>query len=70
MIDFGRKAMSDKDKRISDLQERICTKQSRITALESAITKTLNENAHLADGDDCTLIDLKLAMPEWEKSHE
>ena len=47
-----------------------CEANARVNQLESAITKTLNENAHLADGDDCTLIDLKLAMPEWEKSHE
>jgi hypothetical protein len=38
----------------------------RVAALESAIIKTLNENGHLADGDVCTLIDLKRAMPSWE----
>lgn len=40
--------------------------QKRIAELEAAITKTLNENGHLADGEDCTLIDLKHAMPMWE----
>ena len=34
----------------------------RITELEAAITKTLNENGHLADGDNCTLIELKRIM--------
>jgi len=38
----------------------------RIIELETAIVKTLNENRHLADGEDCTLIDLKRAMPTWE----
>jgi hypothetical protein len=27
-----------------------------------AIEKTLDENGHLADGDNCTLIDLKRAL--------
>lgn len=40
--------------------------QARVTELETAITKTLNENGHLADGDVCTLIDLKSAIPTWE----
>lgn len=31
----------------------------RINELELAITKTIEENLHLADGDSCTLIDLK-----------
>ena len=40
--------------------------EQRIAELEAAIVKTLNENGHLADGDNCTLIDLKRAMPKWE----
>lgn len=40
--------------------------KKRISELESAIVKTLNENGHLADGENCTLIDLKRAMPTWE----
>jgi hypothetical protein len=36
-----------------------------IKRIENAIRKTLNKNRHLADGDDCTLIDLKKALPEW-----
>lgn len=31
--------------------------------LESAIRRTLDENGHLADGDNCTLIHLVRAMP-------
>lgn len=33
-----------------------------ILLLYGAIEKTLAENRHLADGDDCTLIDLKRAI--------
>ena len=32
------------------------------TRLRAAITKTLEENRHLADGENCTLIDLKRAI--------
>lgn len=41
----------------------LCAAKIRITELETAIVKTLNENSHLADGDVCTLIDLKRVMP-------
>ena len=44
---------------------RECCKEA-IAELEAAILKTLNENGHLADGDVCTLIDLKRAMSTWE----
>jgi hypothetical protein len=37
-----------------------------IQRIENAIRKTLDTNRHLADGDDCTLIDLKKALPEWK----
>ena len=39
--------------------------KERIKQLENAIRKTLDENRHLADGEDCTLRDLKKALPEW-----
>lgn len=32
--------------------------------LRAAIRKTLEANRHLADGEDCTLIDLKRAIGE------
>jgi hypothetical protein len=34
--------------------------------LRGHIIKCLNNNAHLADGDNCTLHELKKAVPEWE----
>jgi len=35
-----------------------------IMRLHGAIEKTLADNGHLADGDNCTLIDLKRAIDE------
>lgn len=34
--------------------------------LKQVIIATLEENRHLADGDDCTLAKLKSVVPEWE----
>ena len=39
--------------------------EDRIQQLEEAIRKTLDENRHLADGEDCTLRELKKALPTW-----
>ncbi len=39
---------------------------AEVERLRAAIIQTLNENGHLADGDNCTLIALKRAMPDWE----
>ena len=32
----------------------------------NAIRETLEENRHLADGDDCTLRKLKAIVPDWK----
>ena len=40
-----------------------------IERLQTAITETLTEQAHLADGENCTLIKLKRAMTPNEKDH-
>lgn len=34
--------------------------------LKQAIIATLENNRHLADGDDCTLAKLKSVVPEWK----
>ena len=44
---------------------RIDRLKKRVQQLEDAIRKTLDENRHLADGENCTLIELKKALPEW-----
>jgi len=41
--------------------------ERNVRVLEAAIIKTLNENAHLADGDVCTLIDLKKSLADIGK---
>ena len=46
----------------SDLPEQLAAANTRIEELLRAIHKTLDENGHLADGDNCTLIDLKAAL--------
>ena len=35
-------------------------------ALKTAIRETLEENRHLADGNDCTLRKLKSAVSKWK----
>lgn len=40
---------------------------AEIVRLRSAIQQTLDENGHLADGDNCTLIALKLALKQSEQ---
>lgn len=45
-----------------DAQNQFFTATARIRDLEGAIRRCLEENAHLADGDNCTLIDLKQAI--------
>lgn len=48
------------------LGEAIDATIAEVERLRAAIIQTLNENGHLADGDNCTLIALKRAMPDWE----
>ena len=41
----------------------LCTALEReLAILRDAVAQTLRENAHLADGDNCTLIRLKRAL--------
>jgi len=39
--------------------------EDRVKQLEAAIRSTLEANRHLADGDNCTLIELKKALPDY-----
>lgn len=47
---------------IADQTKALKEANDRVEELEAAIAKTLDENGHLADGDICTLIDLKQAL--------
>ena len=40
--------------------------QCKVLDLTQAILNTLEENRHLADGDNCTLAKLKSAIPDWK----
>lgn len=42
--------------------------ENEIDRLRGHIIDCLNENGHLADGECCTLIELKRAVPDWELS--
>lgn len=45
--------------------ERVCQQvayNAEIKRLRKAIQQTIEQNPHLADGDDCTLIKLKIAI--------
>lgn len=41
------------------------SEDGKAARLEQAIRKTLDDNLHLADGEICTLIDLKRVVPDW-----
>jgi hypothetical protein len=46
-------------------RERDKARRERDEAIK-AIRETLEENRHLADGDDCTLRKLKAIVPDWK----
>jgi len=47
-----------------DVLSEISRLQAEVERLRSAICQTLDANGHLADGDVCTLLALKVAMRE------
>ena len=51
----------DAVKTYKELQEA----EERIVHLEATIRSTIEANRHLADGDNCTLIELKKALPDY-----
>lgn len=53
------KELSDLRKFFDDLQAKHYTVIADKSALEKAIRETLEENKHLADGENCTLAKLK-----------
>lgn len=54
------------------LQAQVVALRSCEAVLRVGIEKTLHDNLHLADGDNCTLIDLKraLAICKSQKNHD
>ena len=58
-----------RDARLGALKELAIVERQRDELL-AACLKTLSENGHLADGDNCTLIDIKLAIRRVEGGAE
>lgn len=50
------------ERKLKEQEVELLLKDFRIKELEDAIRKCLKDNAHLADGDVCTLIDLKRVL--------
>ena len=58
---FAEQSAFQRDARLGALKELAIVERQRDELL-AACLKTLSENGHLADGDNCTLIDIKLAI--------
>lgn len=49
-----------------DLMDKNRALNRKLKKIKKAIIATLEENRHLADGDDCTLAKLKSVVPDWK----
>lgn len=58
---FAEQAAFQRDARLGALKE-LAKVEGQRNELLAACLKTLSDNGHLADGDNCTLIDIKLAV--------
>lgn len=58
-----RLAESSQNESSQELQLRCFDAADEISRLRKAIAETLEENGHLSDGENCTLIKLKMVMP-------
>ena len=52
--------------KLEDTKQSLEVAIEEINALKAVIRETLEENRHLADGNDCTLRKLKTAIEDWE----
>jgi len=52
--------------KIGEITDNFLFLQREAFEMREAIIATLEENRHLADGDDCTLAKLKFAVPGWK----
>ncbi len=48
------------------LYDRLDMAELELNRIKRAVIATLDENRHLADGVNCTLIKLKTAVPTWK----
>lgn len=61
----GRTWVRDIIEERNTLREQLAEAIRRDQRLADAVAKTLADNAHLADGDQCTLRELREALAEW-----
>lgn len=64
--DEAREALEEEKKFHHRTHRELVQTQCKVLDLTQAIIATLEENRHLADGDDCTLAKLKSEVPEWK----
>jgi hypothetical protein len=64
--DEARMALEEETKFHHRTHAELIQTQCRLTDVTQAIIATLEENRHLADGDDCTLAKLKSVVPDWK----
>jgi hypothetical protein len=66
---FARQLERERDEaqyKLKDAKQSLGFAIEEINALKAAIRETLEENRHLADGDDCTLCKLKTVVEDWK----
>lgn len=73
---FARRLERERDEARGDLEEEkkfhhrthaeLIQTQCKLLDVKQAIIATLEENRHLADGDNCTLAKLKSVVQEWK----
>jgi hypothetical protein len=59
-------AVRERDEARKQCNDNFLIAQRETFEMREAIIATLEENRHLADGDDCTLAKLKSVVPEWK----
>lgn len=67
--DFARRLERERDEarnKMADALQEVDLRTLDYLRFREAIIATLEENRHLADGDDCTLAKLKSVVPEWK----
>jgi hypothetical protein len=68
-LDFCRKLERERDEareQCNIYHDNFLFTQRESFEMKEAILTTLEENRHLADGDNCTLAKLKSVVPEWK----
>ena len=64
--DEAREEMAEEKKFHNRTHSELVQTQCKLMDVTQAIIATLEENRHLADGDDCTLAKLKSVVPDWK----